>query len=338
MDTSANAFDLLFSCVCPNAFAGRQCDVAVQQDCEAATCFNNGTCHDDSGDVYDGFYSCVCPVGTSGRQCQSLLQIDCVDRLCFNSGLCHDVGTPYDSNYTCTCSVGFSGSKCKSVQQADCQVDTCSNGGTCVDFGTAFDKNFSCVCTTEFTGVRCDSTLGSTSAASSSSSSSSALIGGIGGGLGALLLLLLLLLVLIRRRRSKNAPHNFESMLELVHGFGADENGAMIPREIKRSCVKIVGSLGKGNFGSVDKAILDEQQSLGIPGYLVACKQLLSTRNEDRVSLLEEAVVMAQFSNAHCVHLIGVVTIGNPVMVCAFKKNTLHLLSLLIVNVTRMCV
>jgi hypothetical protein len=34
-----------------------------------------------------------------------------------------------------------------------------------------------------------------------------------------------------------------------------------------------------------------------------------------RAALLEEAALMAQFDHPHCVKLIGVVTLGNPLLV-----------------------
>ena len=96
------------------------------------------------------------------------------------------------------------------------------------------------------------------------------------------------------------------------------------PREIKRDYIKIVGNLGKGNFGTVDKGLLHEVQ-LGIPEYLVAVKQLLSKRNEERLTLLEEAATMAQFKHKHLVALIGVVTVGDPLMVsCEYVNVNVH--------------
>ena len=194
----------------------------------------------------------------------------------------------------------------------------CSNNGTCQDLGTPYDHNFTCLCLDGNAGQRCDSS-GLSSAASSSATTSATVLGGAGAGIGVFLLLLFV--IFLRYRRRKNLPHNFNSMLELISGLNINEKDTKLPREIKRSAVKIVGNLGKGNFGTVDKAVLDEHHALGIPGYLVACKQLLSTRNEERASLLEEAVVMAQFNSPHCVRLIGVVTVGNPVLVREKKKN-----------------
>ena len=154
----------------------------------------------------------------------------------------------------------------------------------------------------------------SSSSGASSSSSSSALLPIIIGAVvgGVILLAILLVFIYIRKSRRKRVPHDFAGLLDQIYGA---ESGNMIkPREINRDFVKIISNLGKGNFGTVDKGLLHER-NLGIPEYLVAIKQLQSKRNEDRVTLLEEAATMAQFSHKHLVALIGVVTIGDPMMV-----------------------
>jgi hypothetical protein len=85
------------------------------------------------------------------------------------------------------------------------------------------------------------------------------------------------------------APDLLNMLDTLPHG-----TEKLKPREIKRDNIKIVSSLGKGNFDTVDKALMEEQRAAGIPPYLVAVKQLLSKSGEDRVSLLKEAADMAQ--------------------------------------------
>ncbi len=160
--------------------------------------------------------------------------------------------------------------------------------------------------------------LKSTSTLSTSGSSASSvpiIAGAAAGGV----VLLAVLFVVYKRRQRRAVPHDFTSILQMVEGLPASVDGTVVPREIKREHIKIVGNLGKGNFGSVDKGLLNEQRAFGVPAYLVAVKQLLSRRNEDRVTLLEEAAVMAQFQHPHCVALIGVVTAGDPLMVRGVK-------------------
>ena len=80
--------------------------------------------------------------------------------------------------------------------------------------------------------------------------------------------------------------------------------------------MKIVETLGAGNFGEVSKAILSE--TVGLPGYIVAVKVLKLTSTDSftaRDQLLSEASLMVQFDNANVVRLIGVVTAGDPLLV-----------------------
>ena len=151
--------------------------------------------------------------------------------------------------------------------------------------------------------------------ANSSASSNTTVIIGAAVGAGLLAVVAVASALYQRHRRRKGVPHDFTGILNLMENMPAHAGGLAVPREIRRDHVRIVGNLGRGNFGSVDKAMLDEQRAMGIPAYLVAVKQLLSKRNEDRVSLLEEAATMAQFVHPHCVRLIGVVTVGDPLMV-----------------------
>jgi hypothetical protein len=138
-------------------------------------------------------------------------------------------------------------------------------------------------------------TIFKTSVDASSSSSSTditPIVAGASAG-GALLLLLLIWAVVVMQRNKRKKPHDFTDLLNMLDTLphGTEK---LKPREIKRDNIRIVSNLGKGNFGTVDKALLEEQRAAGIPAYLVAVKQLLSKRGEDRVSLLEEAAVMAQ--------------------------------------------
>ena len=94
------------------------------------------------------------------------------------------------------------------------------------------------------------------------------------------------------------------------------QDARTVPREIKRPAVRIVETLGAGNFGEVSKAILTETSN--IPGYIVAVK-VLHMNNDDaqttRSQLLAEASIMAQFDNNNVARLVGVVTVGDPLLV-----------------------
>ncbi len=87
-----------------------------------------------------------------------------------------------------------------------------------------------------------------------------------------------------------------------------NENGPHRPRAIKE-----LEELRSGNFGSVSKEKLSEIQ--GQPGYIVAVKVLHDVACADLQALLQEAEIMAQFEHDREMRLIGVVTIGSPLMV-----------------------
>ena len=90
--------------------------------------------------------------------------------------------------------------------------------------------------------------------------------------------------------------------------------GPIFPREIARGAVSLLDELGKGAFGLVFKAVLKE--SMHMPGYLVAAKSLHEKCSAgDKQELMEEAAVMAQFQHPHVTSLVGVVTVGKPVLV-----------------------
>ena len=148
----------------------------------------------------------------------------------------------------------------------------------------------------------------------SSSSTSSALVVGLAVGIGGGFLILIIILILwVRdRRRHANRPHNFQQMLQRIN-LQLDEKGKRIPREIARSHVKLLDSIGKGNFGEVCKGLLSEVS--GTPGYLVAVKSLLLSADAERGLILQEAALHAQFICEFVVCLLGVVTVGEPLLV-----------------------
>jgi serine/threonine protein kinase len=75
----------------------------------------------------------------------------------------------------------------------------------------------------------------------------------------------------------------------------------------------LLDELGKGHYGVVSKGLLREV--MGQPGYLVAVKVLHTSTDDSRTGLLQEAAVMAQFTHPRVVQLVGVITVGNPLMV-----------------------
>ena len=148
--------------------------------------------------------------------------------------------------------------------------------------------------------------------ASSASSQGSSVAIGVGVG-GAVIVVLVIVAVFVFRTRRKHMlrPHNFTEMLEALDAIESDGQ-RVAPREIRRTNVKLLDQLGKGNFGQVYKGLLDEIP--GTPGYIVAVKTM-SLPGADRYGMLQEAALMAQLNHAHVVRLIGVVTMGEPLLV-----------------------
>jgi insulin-like growth factor 1 receptor len=75
--------------------------------------------------------------------------------------------------------------------------------------------------------------------------------------------------------------------------------------------------LGAGNFGTVDKAMLDEQAagSRSTPAYTVAVKQLKADPSDTELAeFMSEAAIMAVFKHRNILSLIGVCTRGQPAL------------------------
>jgi serine/threonine protein kinase len=114
------------------------------------------------------------------------------------------------------------------------------------------------------------------------------------------------------RLRAKPADYT-ETLARLAEVMNMQTAKPTTPRELSRQHIKIISNLGKGQFGTVDKGIIDERVG-SVPGYLCAIKQLLTTDPSGITSLMEESAIMAQLDSDFCVRLIGVVTVGAPVM------------------------
>ena len=112
-------------------------------------------------------------------------------------------------------------------------------------------------------------------------------------------------------------PVDFKEHVQQMDASGElPLNNALIPREIDRSHLTMIETIGSGAFGAVWKATLDESASAGgMPGYLVAAKTVLDAAGskEGRNELISEAVVMAQLTgHPNIVALVGVITRGDP--------------------------
>ena len=133
----------------------------------------------------------------------------------------------------------------------------------------------------------------------------------IGSIFGVTLVVFACLAVYWRYKNSR--PFNFEVLLS--DSILSIEQ-TVLPKEIKRGYVILDSVLGQGNFGEVHKGTMKTQDNSIAT---IAVKVL--HRNKDdaiviaRISLLEEAAIMAQFDHPRVVRLIGVVTVGNPLLV-----------------------
>ena len=125
---------------------------------------------------------------------------------------------------------------------------------------------------------------------------------------------IILAVVIIRQRRKARQPYDFSNLVkEVVEEISIDSE-KKIPVELNRSVVKVVDLLGKGSFAKVYKGMLTEK---GKPDFLVAIKSLNNSmdRASDRLELLSEASMLAQFDHRNVVKLIGVVTSGDPLYI-----------------------
>jgi hypothetical protein len=109
-------------------------------------------------------------------------------------------------------------------------------------------------------------------------SSNNRLAYAIGGTLGGLVVVVILLFALLmcRHRRlqaTKNHPLSFDEQFAALraHGFIV-EQGATKIREVARRHVKVLETLGQGQYGVVCKGLVNEVSVNNVPEYAVAIK------------------------------------------------------------------
>jgi hypothetical protein len=93
--------------------------------------------------------------------------------------------------------------------------------------------------------------------------------------------------------------------------------GPKTPREIRRKDLHLIDTIGRGQFGEVWKAMLDEHFVRNTPEYMVAAKTVLDPahNHEGTQELVAEATIMMQVNgHPHLVSIIGVITSGDPMV------------------------
>jgi serine/threonine protein kinase len=124
-------------------------------------------------------------------------------------------------------------------------------------------------------------------------------------------IIIILIVALIIGKRKYYKPHDFEEMVEGITVL--EDSERVTPRELKRATVKVLDVLGEGQFGTVNKGLLEENDRAP---FLVAIKALKGDYSEtDKMELLSEAALTAQFQHDNVIRLVGVVTSGAPILV-----------------------
>lgn len=134
----------------------------------------------------------------------------------------------------------------------------------------------------------------------------------------ALVVLFTVAAVLVTRRQRRRVlmgPQLGKSSAQLnpVYGQSTLADAGSI-RAVPRNCVELVSQLGKGNFGEVWKAVLDESSVGGPPEHLVAAKMVVAGAPSQEVdALIEEGIMMATVSgHPNVVSVVGLVRGDGP--------------------------
>jgi hypothetical protein len=152
-----------------------------------------------------------------------------------------------------------------------------------------------------------------------SSSSKSATYAVIGVLLAAAALALVAAVVLIRARRRRwleeNRPFVFDMILDELRASGLVGDRLALdsrPRELKRGTVSMISRLGEGAFGEVYKGLIKDQNA---PEYTVAIKTLhADSSSAEKTDFMREAALMAQLKHPNVLSIVGVVTVGQPLL------------------------
>ena len=225
------------------------------------------------------------------------------------------------------------------------QNKNCAGGDYEQKDAVLFDGKFTCDCGDTYSGgncefVRCGTELVKRAANTSLSTCITAQEAegtdsgvAVGAVLGVFIVLLAAIAMLLqykayqKKYRAENFAMKLQRMVENGEILSTQINESNVPREIKRGSLKMIDKIGRGAFGEVWKALLDDTNPGSVfknPEYLVAAKTVLDGSDmAARDDLLHEAVVMAQVkTHPHLVSLIGVITRGDPlVLIVSFAEH-----------------
>ena len=203
----------------------------------------------------------------------------------------------------------------------------CANGDPVDDI--SMDGTFTCDCDgTTFAGDNCETP-------STAPGDTTAYVAGAVLAVVVLAAVVVTLLLRWQRHTRSMMATDFLAQLEAMKDRGEvnDAQATMcgVPRELKRSWLALIDTLGKGAFGEVWKGLLQDGGNTDIPAYMVACKVVKEASGSldsagaaaAEEELLKEALLMAQVrTHAHLVSLVGVITRGSPkILVLSFCEH-----------------
>ncbi|XP_074531233.1 uncharacterized protein dlk2 [Halichoeres trimaculatus] len=137
-----------YSCLCPQGFHGRDCQLKTGPCHQRRSpCKNGGLCEDSNGFAEE--LTCRCLAGFTGPRCETDVD-DCLMKPCANGATCLD-GV---NRFSCLCPPGLTGRFC-TVNLDDCASRPCLNDGRCLDLAGGFH----CVCRPGYTGSTCETAL-----------------------------------------------------------------------------------------------------------------------------------------------------------------------------------
>lgn len=185
---------------------------------------------------------------------------------------------------------------------------------------SSHDGAYTCDCSaTDMVGDNCD--VARPAASASSGSNTADLMQAVGGTLGLVFCTLLVAFAVARYRRFRRlqTPVDFtsDSIRNLAQSLGVGDtelSESHIPTELPRRNVRLLHTIGSGQFGTVQMALLQIRVS---GNRVIELESAVKTLNDvsstlHREDFLKEAVVTHQFNHPNVCAMHGVCTVGEP--------------------------